>query len=50
MFVVRVEVLGDQERLKAGGPETVEDATLLIDGVLERLGNLETIPQPFANL
>lgn len=44
-----VGVLGGQEGLEAGGPdETVEDAALLVDGVLEGLGNLEALAEPVA--
>jgi hypothetical protein len=44
-----VGVLGGQERLKAGTPDkTVENTALLIDGVLERSGNLEALTEPVA--
>ena len=46
-----VRVLGGEERLEAGRPdEAVEDAALLIDGVLEGLGDLETLTEPVALL
>lgn len=42
-----VGVLGGQESLEAGAPdEAVEDAALLVDGVLERLRNLKALAEP----
>lgn len=43
--------LGSQERFEAGTPdETVEDAALLIDGVLVGLRDLEAVTDPVAGL
>ena len=46
-----VGVLGGEEGLEAGGPdEAIEDAALLINAVLEGLGDLETLTEPVALL
>ncbi len=46
-----VGVFGREEGLEAGAPDqAVEDAALLVDGVLERLGDLDPFAQPVALL